>query len=79
MANNNNIERSLGVIEGQLKTITSQLTSVSKAHHDRMNRIDVEIAQVEERLRSVEKKQYTIVVVATFLASIASLFIRKFI
>lgn len=77
MANNNNTERSLGRIEGKLDALAAQVASTSKTHHDRMNRIDTEIAQVDSRLRSVEKKQYTIVVIATFVASTASFFLRK--
>lgn len=71
------IQRALGIIEGKLDILTLQLNEIRKAHHDRMNRIDREINDVDARLRSVEKKQYSIVVIATFLASIASVFFRK--
>ena len=56
----NEIMRLLGGLEGGQKQILEEI----RTHHDRMNRIDENVEGLEERLRSVEKKQYTIIILA---------------
>lgn len=53
--------RILGKLEGGQHQILAEIRS----HHDRMNRIDENVEGIEERLRGVEKKQYTVFVIAT--------------
>lgn len=71
-SNENDIMRILGRLEGA----TTQILDEVKTHQDRMNRIDenVEVLDhklrgsiegIDERLRRVEKKQYTVFVIAT--------------
>ncbi len=59
--NNNDLMRILGALEGGQKQILEEI----RGHHDRMNRIDENVEGIEERLRGVEKKQYTVFVIAT--------------
>ncbi len=61
MANNDELMRVLGKLEGGQNQILEEIRS----HHDRMNRIDTNVEGIEERLRGVEKKQYTVFVIAT--------------
>lgn len=78
MSDLNNIERSLGRIEGKLDIMDTQLKELQRSHHDRMNRIDVEIHTIDTRLQSVEKKQYGIILIASFIATLVSLVPRFF-
>lgn len=57
---NDDLMRVLGNLEGTTKQILDEV----KTHHDRMNRIDVNVEDMDERLRGVEKRQYTIFVIA---------------
>lgn len=61
MSNNDDLMRVLGNLEGGQK----QILDAIEAHHDRMNRIDVNVETLDDRLRSVEKKQYTVFAFAT--------------
>ncbi len=61
MSDKDDLMRVLGRLEGT----TSQILEEVKTHQDRMNRIDENVEGIDERLRRVEKKQYTVFVIAT--------------
>lgn len=81
MADNSEILRALGRIEGQLTAVIASLVD----HTSRMNRIDediedvrAEVGRVKEKLSTLEKKQYAIVVVATIALNGIAIFVKKF-
>lgn len=62
MANkNDDLMRILGNLEEGMK----HLIAAHDADVNRMNRIDENVEGIDERLRAVEKKQYTVFVIAT--------------
>jgi hypothetical protein len=85
MANNDEIMRAIGKLEGKC----DQIIDAMKAHFDRMNRIDADIQRLESRIRikeekmdhriaNLEKKQYLIITCATGVWAIIMMGIRKF-
>lgn len=59
----NELMRALGKLEGKIDAFIQ----TQKEHFDRMNRIDENMEGLEERVRTVEKKQYGVFLVATVL------------
>jgi hypothetical protein len=86
MANNDEIMRAIGKLEGKC----DQIIDAMKAHFDRMNRIDADIQRLEAQVRikeekvdsriaNLERKQYFLLTCATGVWAIVMIFIRKFI
>jgi hypothetical protein len=74
MSSNDDILRAIGRLEGKVDHLVQDLIT----HTGRMNRIDSHIEKQDERIRTLEKKQYAVIAVATFLGSMISLVLRKY-
>ncbi len=61
MNDDKEVIRILGALQEGMK----HLLAAHEADIGRMNRIDENVESIDERLRNVEKKQYTVFVIAT--------------
>ena len=67
----NNVERSLGRLEGKVDSLISDIKVIRRGAEHKLKELDT-------RVHKLEKKQYTIVIIASLTFTILISYLKKF-